>query len=55
MRDENISCNLHSSLTDDLVERGIGKNSSQWRKSRYCSAFCRYMMRVEDRGSDVEA
>ena len=30
MRDENISCNLHSSLTADQVERDCGKNSNQW-------------------------
>ena len=34
---ENISCNLHSSLTVLEVERDFEKNSIQWRKSRYCS------------------
>ena len=36
---EKISFNLHSSLflTGIEVERDFGKNSIQWRKSRYCS------------------
>ena len=43
MRDENISCNLHSSsLTKLEVERGFEKNSSQWRKSCYCTDICRF-------------
>ena len=34
---EKISFNLHSSfLTDIEVQRDFGKNSIQWRKSRYC-------------------
>ena len=39
---EKISFNLHSSsLTVLEVERDFGKNSIQWRKSRYCTDIYR--------------
>ena len=39
---EKVSGHLHpSSLTELQVERDFGKNSIQWRKSRYCSDFYR--------------
>ena len=52
LRDENISCNLHSSLTVFEVEKDFGKNSIQWRKSHYCEGIYRYTMRG---WGDIEA